>query len=90
MSDIKLKINDAPLNQVATQALSIISKMQDKPGNSGVQVAGAAVVFRLICERFGLDERDLYSLAGRVIRKSDTFVGDEQLNVVREYLRDEM
>lgn len=89
-NDIQYKIGNAPLAEVAVQAMSIINKMQDKPGNTGVQVLAAASVFVLLCERFGIDEKELFSLTQRSIRHSDVYIGKQQLDVVRSYLKEEL
>jgi hypothetical protein len=90
MTDVKLEVTQANIDQVATQAMSIISKMQDKPGNTGVQVAGAAFVFVLMCERYQLNPVDLFEMVQRMIAESDRYSRGQQLATIRIYLKEEV
>ncbi len=55
-----------PREQVATDALTILDPIGGEPAHR--QLAAVAMVFNVLCSRFGVDPADMHAYAGRVLR----------------------
>ena len=84
------QLANADSAQVANLTMTIISKMQDKPGRTGEQAAAAACVFLLMCERFDIDPVDAFLVSKNLMRKSDQYNKGQQFAAARHYLKEEL
>ena len=69
-------------------AFQVIDRLQSY--NSGEQVAGAALVFLLLCERFKQDPRDVLSKGSAVLLDTLTYGSGEQTRAIKTYLNQEI
>jgi hypothetical protein len=80
---------NADLGKALTAMYATVDRLQTA-GNPGEQVAGAAILFRLLCERFGMDLNDTFTATGRMIREPCTKDQVVQLAAARQYLKEQL
>ena len=81
------------LNAVSSQAAQeaafvVIDRLQSY--NSGEQIAGAALVFLMLCERFKQDPREVLLKGSAVLLDTLSYGTGEQTRAIKTYLNKEL
>jgi hypothetical protein len=79
------QLNSVSVRKAQHAAFRILDQMQDLP--PAEQVAGAAMMFSLLCKHFNVDPREAHAQADRRIADA---LKDPQLRAIKQYLREDL
>jgi hypothetical protein len=82
------QINTVSFTKAQYAAFTVIDALQGF--NSGEQIAGAALVFHLLCERFKQDPREVLNKGHQVLQDSLSFGSGEHVKAIKTYLNKEL
>lgn len=89
---VNLALQNADPSQVSAFTLSLVDRLQFLGEDAtGQQIAAAGCLFRLLCERFGVEPEVAYRTAGRIIDAS-RYLPDagKDFEATRLYLKGEL
>ncbi|MET3601146.1 hypothetical protein [Martelella mangrovi] len=75
--------------KTATATFHCIDALQRFHEDRGVQTNAAAILFILLCERFQLNQQDVFTVAKNLLNTHDDRLGTE-FEAIRMYLREEL
>lgn len=81
------RLNSTPPHAAVSAAYAQVSAVQHLPKEQ--QVAGAAILLRIMAEELRLDLPDLLHKAARLADSSDTYF-NRSMDALREYIRKEL
>ena len=82
------QLNAVSYTAAQAAAFKVIDALQNF--NAGEQVAGAALVFHLLCEKYKQNPRDVMVKGHQVLQDALSFGRGEHINAVKAYLNKEI
>jgi hypothetical protein len=82
------QLNFCSTQEAQRVAFKVISVLQDEP--AGKQVAGAALLFLMLCERFNQKPRDVLNKSARMLYDAFSEGTGEHAKAIQTYLLKEL